>query len=260
MNKGIRESSSVQLRDVGHTLAMFLERQYKNSPDFLSLMKELGQVKNREIMRDVAYLLPPKQRIIARFMNLTPCLHWAKKMLSQFDKLSKEEQMIFQFLKNHRLLVNELNGILCVFNQISQLLKKNGLSHKSVKICINKLIPLTNSVFPRVSRAAKECMVYLQEESGKLNAENSIWHISSDILESIFGIYKMRKSPDALNGVTSYVLMLPLLTKLKSEAGSRTIDFKESLEGIFLRDITKWTKDNLSENLSFKRRQKLIAA
>ena len=85
MKKGIRKSSLIHLPDVGHTLAMFLERQYKESPDFLLLMKALAKVKNREIMRPVAYLLPPKQRIIARFMNLTPCLEWAEKMLLHFN-------------------------------------------------------------------------------------------------------------------------------------------------------------------------------
>jgi hypothetical protein len=95
MNKGIRDSSLTHLRDIGHTLAMFLERQYKDAPDFLSFMKELAKVKNREIMRPVAYLLPPKQRIIARFMNLSPCLDWARKMLHHFDELTQEEQQIF---------------------------------------------------------------------------------------------------------------------------------------------------------------------
>ena len=60
MRKGVRDSSLIHLPDVGHTTAMFLERQCKNAPDFLSLMKELGLVKNREIMRSTAYLLPPR--------------------------------------------------------------------------------------------------------------------------------------------------------------------------------------------------------
>jgi hypothetical protein len=34
MNRGIRESSPVHLRDAGHTPAMFLERQYREAPDF----------------------------------------------------------------------------------------------------------------------------------------------------------------------------------------------------------------------------------
>jgi len=262
MNKGIRDRSLIHLRDVGHTLAMFLERQYKDSPDFLSFMKDLAQVKNREVMRPVAYLLPPKQRIIARFMNLTPCLHWAENMLHHFDKLSKEEQQIFSFLKNHRILIQELNGVIRVFNRISKLMKTKGLSHESVHAGIRELIPLTGTPFPRVVQAAKECMGYLQQEAGKLSTEKSVWHISSDIIESIFGVYKERKSPNALNGVTPYVFMLPLLTKAKSnsKSGCFSIDFKTTLENVFLRDIDQWEHENLSENLTVKRKGKLNVA
>ena len=260
MNKGVRESSLVHLRDIGHTLAMFLERQYKSASDFLSLMKELGKVKNREIMRPVAYLLPPKQRIVARFMNLTPCLQWAKKLLHRFDALSKEEQKTFEFLKNHSLLINELDEIIGVFNQTAKMMKEKGLSHKTVKKSIVKLLPLTLSPFPRVSQAVKECVSYLREEAGKLSTQKSVWNISSDILESIFGVYKQRKSPNALNGVTSYVLLLPLLTKASPETGAIGVDFKKALEDVFLRDINAWTKDNLSENLTVIRRKTLKAA
>jgi hypothetical protein len=260
MNKGIREGSLIHLRDVGHTLAMFLERQYKDAPDFLSFMKDLASVKNREIMRPIAYLLPPKQRIIARFMNLTPCLDWAGKMLHHFDELSKGEQLIFEFLKNHSPLIKELNEIVVVFNRISQSRKEKGLSHESVNTSIRELIPLIDSPFPRISKAVKECIGYLQQEAGKLSAEKSVWHLSSDILESIFGVYKERKSPNALNGVTPYVLMLPLLTKSNPESGCLQVDFKKALESVFLRDIDKWAKDNLSENLVVKRRNKLKAA
>ena len=113
---------------------------------------------------------------------------------------------------------------------------------KMLRQISKKLLPLINSPFPRVSKAAKECVKYLQDETGKLTAQDSVWHISSDILESIFGVYKKRKSPNALNGVTSYVLMLPLLTKSDPKSGYIRMDFKYALESTFLRDIDKWTK------------------
>jgi lambda repressor-like predicted transcriptional regulator len=260
MNKGIRDSSLIHLRDVGHTLAMFLERQYKNASDFLSFTKALAKVKNREILRPVSYLLPPKQRVIARFMNLTPCLRWADKMLHHFDRLSKEEQSVFRFLKNHAPLVQELSGIVNVFNHISKTLKEKGLSRNTACMAIWELRPLSRSSLPRVSQAAKECIDYLLEEAKKLRTKESKWHISSDILESVFGVYKARKSPNALHGVTSYVFMLPLLTKSDPESGCLRVDCKKALESVFLRDIDKWAKDNLSENLAIKRRCKLMAA
>ena len=134
------------------------------------------------------------------------------------------------------------------------------MSHDNEKICKQELLPLLKSSSARVTEAAKECLAYLQEESIKLENEKSLWHISSDILESIFGIYKAHKSPNGLNGVTSHVLMLPLLTKSNPKTGCVRLDFKEALEHVFLRDIDKWKEDNLSENLAIKRRKTLNAS
>jgi len=158
------------------------------------------------------------------------------------------------------MLINELNEIIGVFNRISKLMKEKGLSRETVNTSIGELLPLTKSPHPRIQQAVKECMNYLREEAGKLSTEKSVWHISSDIIESIFGIYKERKPPNSLNGVTPYVLMLPLLTKSNVETGSFRIDFKDALETVFLRDIDKWTEDNLSENLAIKRKKILNAA
>jgi hypothetical protein len=66
-----------------------------------------------------------------------------------------------------------------------------------------------------------------------------VWHISSDIVESVSGVYKVRKSPNALNGVTPSVLMLPLLTGVNPESGCVRVDFKRALESVFLRDIDR---------------------
>jgi hypothetical protein len=73
-------------------------------------------------------------------------------------------------------------------------------------------------------------------------------------------VYKARKSPNALNGVTPSVLMLPLLTKVSPESGCVRVNFKRALESVFLRDIDRWVKDKLPENLMVKRRKKLNAA
>jgi hypothetical protein len=38
------------------------------------------------------------------------------------------------------------------------------------------------------------------------------------------------------------------------------VDFKRAPESVFLRDIDRWAKDKLPENLMVKRRKKLNAA
>ena len=75
----------------------------------------------------------------------------------------------------------------------------------------------------------------------------------------MFGYYKFRKSPNPLNGVTTQILMLPVLTKINSQTGESGIDFKRALEGVFLRDLAEWRSKHLTENLVVKRTKTLMA-
>jgi hypothetical protein len=85
----------------------------------------------------------------------------------------------------------------------------------------------------RVAVVAQTCMDYLNEEKGKLPDEKTVWSISSDGIESLFGYSKTRKSPNSLNGVTRQVLLLPLRTKIDAKTGTSNICFKSALETVF---------------------------
>ena len=75
MNKGIRLCGFDQHRDISHSLGMYLERTYKNASDFKAYLKHLSDVKFKYNMGKAAYLLPPTQRTVARFINLS---NWVK--------------------------------------------------------------------------------------------------------------------------------------------------------------------------------------
>ena len=113
-----------------------------------------------------------------------------------------------------------------------------------------------------MKKVAEQIMQYLKEEVNKLPKNSkACWHASSDIIESLFGIYKDRKSPNSLHGVTPFVLLLPLHTRIGTDDGKIVhFDFKHSLESVYLRDIDKWKKENLLENQVYKRIKKLKSA
>jgi hypothetical protein len=69
---------------------------------------------------------------------------------------------------------------------------------------------------------------------------------------SCFGRQSMHKLS---NEVTGYVMILPLLTKVDTETGNSNICFKSALESVFLKDLKQWKEDNLTENLTVKRRK-----
>jgi hypothetical protein len=99
---------------------------------------------------------------------------------------------------------------------------------------------------------------FLIEELCKQPDTKTCWHASSDMIESMFGKFKFRRSKNPLNGVTSYVLLLPLLTQTGAKGDPSRVDFKASLEHVFMKDLTVWSKNNLTENLAVKRKDKLV--
>jgi hypothetical protein len=260
ISKAVRDKGYKHLRDVGHTLALFVEREYKNDASFNLFTKEIVAVKFREIMRPSAYLLPPKQRTIARFMNISSSINWANNLLKSFHKLNLEEKEIFRFIIAHAPLISELKILLEKINLVSKILKTKGISHDSIKLCLNEMEPLLHLPQKNIVAVAKACINYFIEEQDKLRDKKTVWHISSDIIESLFGRYKSRKSPNPLNGVTKQVLILPLMTKINAKTGNSTINFKSTLEKVFLSDLDTWKQDNLTDNLTLKRRKLLKAA
>ena len=253
LTKAARDKAMTRLPDVGHTMALFVEQVYKKDENFKSFCKEIAEVKFREIMRATAYLLPPKQRSIARFMNLSITVEWADKMLHSLPRLTAEEQKVFGFIKRYPIIINELKGLFEQINGISEKLKKEGLSYKSADKLMKEIKILRASSSSRPRQVLDACTKYLKELRAKLPDENTVWHVSSDILESMFGYTKIRKSPNPLNGVTTQIFILPVLTKKDSRTGFVDIDFKRALESVFLRDLNDWRIQNLTENLVVKR-------
>jgi hypothetical protein len=121
-------------------------------------------MKFKEIMRLTSYLLPPNQRTVARFMNLSITVEWAKKLLSSFIRLTTEEKAVFGFIKKHTTVITELSAIFERLNNISRRLKNESISHKSIQTSIEELQALPDAGSPRMLAVVNECIKYLNEE------------------------------------------------------------------------------------------------
>ena len=69
---------------------------------------------------------------------------------------------------------------------------------------------------------------YFNREEALLT-DNMNVHISSDIIESTFGIYKSKKSSNKLYGITSFVLTIPLYPKVANESVKKQLISKSAL-------------------------------
>lgn len=249
MNKGVRCAQMIHHHDISHSLGMYLERAYKERADFKSYVKLMSNSKFKYNMTKTAYLLPPTQRTISRFINLSLWVKWSSKMLENYYRLNAEERKVFSFIPANASLIDEFHDVIQCVESIEYLCKHNGLSEKTVcesRKAIHKHLLNGNEQMINLG----ECiMEFLRKEVMLIGKDEPAHNNSSDIIESIFGKYKARKSANKLNGVTSYILLLPIYAMLKSKEQTKNFNFKATLEEVRVGQIDAWTKKNLSPNL-----------
>lgn len=260
MKKGVRCAQLRHQHDISHSLGMYLERTYKEKSDFKEYVKLMSESKFKYNMKKIAYLLPPTQRTIARFINLSSWVKWSSKMLDIYHTLNETERKVFSFIPANASLIDELSDVTKCIEKIESICKHNGLSKTTICECervIEKNLLRGNL---RMIELGKCIVEFLRKEMMLLGSNVVAHNNSSDIIESIFGRYKARKSANKLNGVTPYVLFVPIYTRLINEKQAQRFDFKVALEDKRIGEIEIWAKKNLSPNLVQLRTKQLKKA
>jgi hypothetical protein len=255
MNKGVRCAKMIHLHDISHSLAMYLERGYGKEFDFKKYVKLMAKSKFKYNMTKIAYLLPPTQRTIARFMNLSNWVKWSSRILDKYDTLNVDVQKAFLFIPANAALIDELSSVMQCVERIEHLCKHNGLSKETVYECEKSIQTHLLSGNSRMICIGENFNEFLRKEVMLFEQETAPRNNSSDIIESVFGKYKAIKSPNKLNGVTTSVLYLPIYTKLANKDQAKGFNFKTALEDTRIAHINDWAKNNLTPNLEQLRRK-----
>lgn len=235
--------------DISHTLGNCMKQVYSKDPEFVELTKKLGKIRLQYQLTDKAWLLPPNMRTIARFMNLREWVKWAQKMLGCIDSLDENLKEAYGFLRQYKGIIEELHVCVKSVTYLEKLCKKEGFGLKTSALCQHHI--LRNIIGNANNRRAKvglKMLDYFKAQTSVLNGSKQIRHISTDIIESEFGLLKSKMSPNKLHGFTTMVLILPLYPKVTAYSNAEKQNFKERLAKVKLKDIDSWAKDNLSPN------------
>lgn len=235
--------------DISHTLGNCMKHVYGKDDEFMALTTKLGKVRLQYHLTDKAWLLPPNMRAIARFMNLTGWVEWAVRLLNAFDGLEQEFKDAYAFLLDYRDLISELKVCTDAIRHVEEICKMQGLSMRTSALCQHYIIQhVIGNANSRRARLGLEMLDYFRKETTLLGDIKAVHHISSDIIESDFGIYKAKESPNKLYGITPLVLILPLYPKSTDYSVAYKQDFKVRLAKVKLKDVEAWAKDHLLPN------------
>lgn len=150
--KAVRDAGYAHHLDISHTLGIFLERVYKKEADFQELSNNVQLVRFKYNMQDIAYLQPPSQRSIARFMNMSKWIDWISRMQYLYHTLRDDIKSIYAFIPHNASLVDELAETMDCITKIEKDVKNNGWSHDTISRC-KQLV--TTSLMPENERQCK---------------------------------------------------------------------------------------------------------
>lgn len=246
--RGIKDSGLTHHADISHSMGVCLRQTYGGQADFVAFTELLGKTRLQYHLTDKAYLLPPNMRTISRFMNMSSWVEWGCRMLDTFDNLPEKMQAAYSFLKDHEPLLRELQTALDAVRHVEEICKNKGFSLQTSKMCQHYIIThVIGNASPRQARLGLKMLDYFKKEEVSLTESMKI-NISSDIIESTFGVYKSKKSPNKLYGITAFSLMIPLYCKITSKAQSCSFNFEGHLTSVRLKDVEEWRSKNLSTN------------
>ena len=258
LTNGISQSELLHHIDISQAMGTCFKHAYGNQPDFVDFTTLLGKIRLQYHLTDKAYLLPPNMRSIARFMNLNSWVDWGNKMLECFDNLPKAMQEAYSFILDYKELLIELKTAVSAVEYIETVCKREGFSLATCKKCKKYVVQhVIGNANNRRAMLGIEILEYLKEHEAKLNGSYESRNISSDIIESTFGIFKTKKSPNKLYGITPFVLFIPLYAKLENKSATKSFNFKESLCNVKLKDIDAFAKKHMSENWVTERTNQL---
>lgn len=251
---GLGNTDITHYIDVSHAVGTCFKKVYAKQDDFKELSAAVGRAHLQFQLTDSAYLLPPNMRAIARFMNMSQWVRWGMDMIGCYDILSEKERDDYAFVMEYKPLFEELHAGIKVADYIETLLKKEGLCDRTAALCQHRIIfSLCGTPNNRLAALGVQLLDYIVKQRAKLPDKATVVNVSSDIIESSFGIFKAKKSPNKLYGVTPLVLMMPLYPKIVNMSVTKNIDFKERLATVKLADVDAWAKEHLSENMVSKR-------
>lgn len=190
-----RGMGSPSVDDVSHIAANLLRHEYQNHPMFETFVSACGRVSKKLKQTVLACLAPPKVSAKGRFMNLHRLVRWADRLLRHSPKgrspkgsvLSRLRSAIDQIPKCRNFIsrfLRDADSLLAC----QRILKSEGLSRESYEECKKLLeaVPPRSSVRQGFADWAER---QLGVAAG-LGLENTGMPVSSDSIESLFGVSK----------------------------------------------------------------------
>ena len=242
------------LADFKHYAANILKRIVGDDERFAAFTSQVGQTRSAIQQTELGHLTPPSPRPKARFMNLAATLRWAEMVLWQLGhsrSQARREITVARmneklgWLRDFREDISRWSACQAVVSASVTFVNKQGLFRGAADQLAAELKPLPTC---DVSRAVADRLVdFMRQSEEKLTASQRL-PLSTEILESSFGLFKQLERQHSKGGFTSLLAAFGALLKPATPESIRR-DFAR----VSVKQMRTWVTDNLKITLASKR-------
>lgn len=250
----------IVLRDFKHVAANRFESLIGRSEKFQAFVAEMGKTRSRIQQTELAHLNPPTLKHKARFMNVAPVIHWAEMILGVLADPEAAEAGITNMEKLRARLgwVRDFQNEIASWRRCSEVIgwslawiNTQGLQRESGEQLASHLDQIRERRCPLSDRMTATLVEHVQSSASTLAADERSW-LSSELLESVFGMYKRREGQQSRSGFTGLLATLPTLLCTWTAEQVRI-----ALRRTSTKEAQQWITEKIGPTLQSKRAKAL---
>ena len=234
--------------DAAHYGANLLKRAWNDQPRWQQFGQHLQDTSAKLRQTKAAYLLAPRMRAKARFMNVDAQLRFAGRLLKHLDSVAPQAKALeyYGWLKEYRDELTAWQREHRLVQTAIELVRVDGL-HAGTGLLLEKA---WGEIGPREGELhiAAGLREYVATYQPKIPGERFV--ASTEILESSFGKLKRLEGQQSQDGVTGLVLAMGVIVGHPTDA-----ELKEALEATPQKKVDGWLERTLGHTMQWLRRQ-----
>jgi hypothetical protein len=246
---------TIEVYDISHKAACLLKARLEHDEQWKAFAAKAGQTKCTTQQTEWAFLIPPSQRVKARYMNLGPLIAWGIDTLAILDNPGPEvlnygtrerlEEKL-GWLRQFREPLKSWSGMKQTIDEVLDFARTEGLYRGAGKDPRKRLGELT--LGGTAAQLRGDFIKFVAGQARRLKRGERI-PFTSEVIESAFGKYTVVERDRSKGGFTG------LLLALAACVAERTQEVvHEALQKTRTTDVIAWIKTRLGETVGSKRR------
>jgi len=249
-----RRDDTIVLRDFKHYAANVMKSLLGNDPRFQEVSGKIGATRSAIQQTELAHLIPPSPKQKARFMNLASKIRWLTMIawLLKNPDATARTGISDPRMRDKLGWVEQYEDDIGVWQEC-QAVVSASLTFINEQYLFKGAANALRSVIgdslehDKSKQLAKRLIDFVHDAEQQLRDGERL-PMSTEILESVFGLYKQLERQHSKSGFTSLLACLPALLKPTTPAA-----VSNAFACVSAKDVKTWVKKHFGSTVTSRR-------